>query len=199
MGNREKLLDGALQCLLEKGYARTTARDITTAAGVSLAAIGYHFKTTEALLAEALRQAMERWGEELQRALTEGCDDELAPQERFVAVWDRVIASVTAHRSLWTTQFEVVTQLGRQPEPQEARTDWSAAQQAAWGGLAELFQGVDPVAEPELARTVGGFYQALLTGVVVQHLVSPAQAMSGHELAAALRAVAGRLAPGAKV
>ncbi|MGH4006514.1 MAG: TetR family transcriptional regulator, partial [Pseudonocardiaceae bacterium] len=44
MGNREDLLAGAKRCLYEKGYGRTTARDIAAAAGgVSLAAIGYHF------------------------------------------------------------------------------------------------------------------------------------------------------------
>ena len=58
MGNREQLLDGALACLYDKGYARTTARDIASAAGVSLAAIGYHFGTTEVLLNAALLRAM---------------------------------------------------------------------------------------------------------------------------------------------
>jgi hypothetical protein len=39
MGNRDALLSAAKKCLLEKGYNRTTARDIASAAGVSLAAI----------------------------------------------------------------------------------------------------------------------------------------------------------------
>ncbi len=54
MGNREDLIEGARRCIIEKGYARTTARDIAGAAGVSLAAIGYHFGSKEALMAEAL-------------------------------------------------------------------------------------------------------------------------------------------------
>jgi AcrR family transcriptional regulator len=32
MGNREALLEGARECLSERGYARTTARDIAAAA-----------------------------------------------------------------------------------------------------------------------------------------------------------------------
>ena len=52
MNNREALLVAAKQCLLEKGYARTTARDIASAAKVSLAAIGYHFSSKDALLTE---------------------------------------------------------------------------------------------------------------------------------------------------
>ncbi|GAA4246093.1 TetR/AcrR family transcriptional regulator [Dactylosporangium darangshiense] len=189
MGNREKLLDGALQCLLEKGYAGTTARDIASAAGVSLAAINYHFRTTDALLDAALRRALDQWGDELQRALTGGPDLE-DQQERFVAIWDRVIASIAENRSLWTMQFEVVTHLGRQAAPE---SPWGAAQVEAEGALAALFHGIDPAAEPEVARTVGGLYQALLAGVVVQHLVAPQRAMSGRDLAFALRTLCERL------
>jgi len=196
MGNREKLLEGALECLYDKGYAHTTARDIASAAGVSLAAIGYHFGTTEALLNAALNRAMEDWGEELEAALNAETDADLAPAERFVAIWSRVIDSVTANRALWTTQFEVVTQLDRLTE---MHLLWAESQVGAQNGLAELFHGIDFLEEPELARTIGGFYQALLTGVVVQHLVAPARAMSGHDLAVAIRTVAARIDPAAKV
>jgi AcrR family transcriptional regulator len=55
--NRDALLLAAKQCLLEKGYNRTTARDIASMAGVSLAAIGYHFSSKDALLTEALGTA----------------------------------------------------------------------------------------------------------------------------------------------
>jgi AcrR family transcriptional regulator len=194
MGNREKLLEGALTCLYEKGYARTTARDIASTAGVSLAAIGYHFGTTEALLNAALHRAMEQWGEELGAALTGGHDADhdagLTPGDRFVAIWSRVIDSVTANRALWTTQFEIVTDVGRQPGPHPRQAE---SQDDARNGLAELFHGIDAAEEPELARTVGGLYQALLTGVVVQHLVDPERAMSGPDLAVALREVTARI------
>ncbi|KPC77475.1 hypothetical protein ADL26_02655, partial [Thermoactinomyces vulgaris] len=43
MGNREALLDGAKQCLLEKGYDRTTVRDIATAAGYTQAFMEHRF------------------------------------------------------------------------------------------------------------------------------------------------------------
>ncbi|MET7392949.1 TetR/AcrR family transcriptional regulator [Dactylosporangium sp. NPDC005572] len=192
MGNREKLLDGALQCLFEKGYAETTARDIATTAGVSLAAIGYHFGTTEALLNTVLYQAMERWAEELEGALNDEGDAALSPGDRFVAIWTRVIASVAANRALWTTQFEAATQVARRRGPE---WDWTEAQAAGQAGLAELFHGIDSEEEPELADAVGGVYQALLTGVVLQHLVTPELALSGRDLIDGLRAIAARLDP----
>src|SRR5690606_38768776 len=50
MGQRQDLLAGAKRCIAEKGYSRTTARDIPAASGANLAAIGYHFGSKEALL-----------------------------------------------------------------------------------------------------------------------------------------------------
>lgn len=193
MGNREKLVDGALTCLLTKGFARTTARDVASEAGVSLAAIGYHFGTTEALLSVALVRAMEQWGEELERALADEEDQALSPQDRFTAIWRRVINSVGTNRPLWATQFELLTQLERSPELRERFLGGrDNAQEQAQFGLAALFDGIDPGTDPELARQVGAFYQVLLTGVVAQHLVDPEHAISGADLLVAIRAVASR-------
>src|SRR5690242_12568992 len=65
MGNREALLAGATQCLIERGWAHTTVRDIAAAAGVNHAAIGYHFGSKDALLTQALVAAVEALGDEL--------------------------------------------------------------------------------------------------------------------------------------
>src|SRR5579883_3210661 len=106
MGNREDLLAGAKRCLYEKGYARTTARDIAAASGVSLAAIGYHFGSMEALLNAALIEAIGDWGDEIGRVLAaEGgvpFDPAADPIERFAAIWTRVIESFATHRQLWS-------------------------------------------------------------------------------------------------
>src|ERR1700727_421485 len=66
--NRDALLEGALRCLQQRGYARTTARDIVAAsAGANLGAIGYHYGSTERLLNQALLVGFERWYAELVR------------------------------------------------------------------------------------------------------------------------------------
>src|SRR5258707_8772719 len=54
ISHREQLLEGAIECLRTKGYARTTARDIAAAANANLASIGYHFGSTEALVNAAV-------------------------------------------------------------------------------------------------------------------------------------------------
>jgi AcrR family transcriptional regulator len=181
VGNREKLLDGALACLYEKGYTRTTARDIASTAGVSLAAIGYHFGSTERLLSEALFQGMQQWGDELERTLVHDSDGNLPPEQRRLALWQRVIASVRANPALWRVQFELVLAMQHQPE---LGAPLITAQTEAREGLAMLFEGIDAAAEPQRAERVGAYYQALLAGVVVQHLADPEHALAPVDLAA---------------
>src|SRR5690242_13541870 len=43
MGHRERLMVGARRCLEERGYARTTSRDVAAAAEAPLGAVNYHF------------------------------------------------------------------------------------------------------------------------------------------------------------
>jgi AcrR family transcriptional regulator len=186
MGNRERLLDGAKQCLYEKGFARTTARDIASAAGASLAAIGYHFGTTEELLTQAVYAAVADWGEDLGRALTAGHDEE-APDRRFEAIWTQVIGTFEAHRPLWAVQFELVGQIDRLPE---VRAFLAEAQRRGRAELAALFDGATA------DERVGAFHQALLAGVMTQLLVDPEGAPSAEELTEALRLVTARWQPG---
>src|SRR5687768_18376717 len=106
MGNREDLLAGALECLKEKGWARTTVRDIAAAAGVNHAAIGYHFGSREALLTAAFVQAMDEWGGEMAGAVLASLDLEATPRERYEAFWRKAIESYGAHRRLWLARSE---------------------------------------------------------------------------------------------
>jgi AcrR family transcriptional regulator len=183
MGNREALLEGANKCLSEKGYARTTARDIAAAAGVSLAAIGYHFGTTEALLDEAVFAGIGQWAEELGRLLAEQAGNDGTVLEKFEAVWTRVIQSFADHRGVLAASYEIMV---RAEEVPEVRRRLAAAMTGARIALAELFTDVDAQAEPERARQVGSFYYAILSGLMTQWLVDPDSAPSGSDLATAL-------------
>ncbi|TQS41965.1 TetR/AcrR family transcriptional regulator [Cryptosporangium phraense] len=185
MGNREDLLDAATRCLESKGYVRTSARDVATAANVSLAAIGYHYGSKDALLQAALRQALERWGDELARSLAATpLDDD--PVARFTALWDAIVASFAANPSLWRVQFEVLAQ----PDlPDELRGLFRDAHRQARLGLVELFGGAPDGEAPR----VGAVYQALLGGLAAIWLADPAGPPSGDDLLAAIRAVASTL------
>ena len=188
MGHRERLLAGARRCLFERGYARTTARDIVTASGTNLASIGYHFGSKEALLNAAMIEAIDEWGEELKRALITDIDvGSMDPIERFESIWTRVIESFEAHRPLWVATFEAFVQAQHSPE---LREQLAAGHEEARFGLAALFQGTDEsMVDERVAQTVGSFYVALMSGLITQWLLDAQRAPSGGAMAEALRTI----------
>lgn len=113
MGNREDLLAGARRCLEEKGYLRTTVRDIATASRVSMAAIGYHFGSREALLNQALFAAIDEWGQAFGADAGEGGG---SAAERYADMWTREIASYRTDRWLWTASVEAFVHARSSPE-----------------------------------------------------------------------------------
>lgn len=68
VGSKGKLLLGALDCIEQRGYARTSSRDIARAAGVNVASINYHFGSKDALLDEALGRCFETWNQRVEAA-----------------------------------------------------------------------------------------------------------------------------------
>lgn len=195
MGHREDLLVGAKRCLLEKGYARTTARDIVAASGTNLASIGYHYGSKEALLNLAFIKVTEEWGDVLTKENDEAghedpADVPAAPLDQFRETWERVIGSYEQTRSVWQLQMEVISRIDSDPELQKAL---AGPQREGRDGLAENMLGIDPEAEPEKARVAGLFCQALLAGVMVQWLMDRDSAPSARDLTEGLKAVlAGR-------
>jgi AcrR family transcriptional regulator len=191
MGNREELLAGAKRCLRSKGFARTTARDIAASSGVSLAAIGYHFGSKEALLTQALVQATGEWVEEFGAILASDLDPSATPVERFERTWARLLESFAAHRQLWAANFEVSPYIDAMPE---VRQVMATAQQQARLGLARLFLGV--TGDQRSAQDAGAFYYALLAGVMIQWLVDPDKAPSAADLVHGLRMASGMTTEG---
>jgi AcrR family transcriptional regulator len=192
MGNREDLLAGARRCLEEKGWARTTVRDISAAAGgVSMAAIGYHFGSREALLNAALIEAMGAWGEEFAAAMAAANARESSPARRYEELWSQVIISIAENRNLWLANLEAMVQAEHSPE---LRDQLVAGQREGRRGLAAAFTGHDEdgIADREV-RTVGSVQIALLLGVMAQWLNDPEGAPSGAELLAGLRAIVAHL------
>jgi AcrR family transcriptional regulator len=185
MGHREDLMDGAKRCLYEKGYAGTTARDIVNASGTNLASIGYHYGSKEKLPNQALIQATGDWGEELNRALEATRAAEPDPLRRFELSWNAVVALFEKHRMLWVSTFESVGQI----DSSELLDAFAEVRELAWRGLANLIQGIDEDADPEGALVVGKFDQALLLGLMAQHLIYPGDAPDGADIAEALRRI----------
>lgn len=179
MGNREDLLEGAKRCLYERGYARTTARDIVAASGTNLASIGYHYGSKEALLDAALMAAIE----ELSELLTKlGTDEKHLPE-----AWDRIMAEFDAQRPLLIAHAEAWSQIERSPELREQFARLYANERDK--GV-EHAQAAHPHLDAETAHAVAAVTGALADGLIVQWLINPEQLPSGRQIATGLRALA---------
>ena len=166
--NRAALLPGARACLDERGYARTRARDVAAAAGVSTAAIGYHFGTTKALLVEALLSGLEEWSALLDRQLA-SLPRQPAPAH-LAGIYQCVVGSFPGHRGVLAASFELIAQAD---DDVEVRERLRRAMEHARRSLAQHMLGVDADADPERADRVGTLCYAMLSGLIVQWLVDP--------------------------
>lgn len=195
MGNREDLLAGAKRCLIEKGYARTTARDIATASGVSLAAIGYHFGSKDALMNQAVFESVGDWGRELQNVLTAEGGAEAAPLRRFELIMRQTLAAFAGpNGGAWKAQLELVP-LAEHNE--ELRAFLAGIQDFAASGLAELFLGISRAEDAQAAKAAGAVLHSFFLGLMGKYYIDPVAAPSASELADGMRIVAERmLAPG---
>ena len=71
MTTREKILTAATELFIERGFDKTTVRDICTAAGVNIAAINYHFKGKQHLIESIIDSIVKRRSEYRLKRLTE--------------------------------------------------------------------------------------------------------------------------------
>jgi AcrR family transcriptional regulator len=163
---------------------------------VSLAAIGYHFSSKDALLTEALLLAFGEWDRDLQQALRTSIPAAVTPKERFEATWAKVISTFEPHRSLWIANFEIFTQM----VGQSATREFLAGNlQTARTGLAAMFLDQEESSISEYtSKTIGTFLHVLLSGLIVQWLIDPASALSARDLTEALRSTAEGLRPAGK-
>ncbi|MBW5484820.1 TetR/AcrR family transcriptional regulator [Streptomyces bambusae] len=184
MGHREDLLEGAKKCLVEKGFVRTTARDIVNASGANLASIGYHYGSKDALLTEAFIALMHEWGDGFIGEI-EGEDGSL---ERFRSVWEGVVAQAGRSGPVWAASMEVVLSGNRLPQLRELL---AASQEEGRRGLISMFTGIpeDKIDERD-RRTLGAFYQALLNGLMIQWLFDPETAATPEEITEGMRRAA---------
>jgi AcrR family transcriptional regulator len=191
MGNREALIAGAKRCLIEKGYARTTARDIAAASGVSLAAIGYHFGSKEALMNQAVFESVGDWADEVQQTLGDSANA-ATPLQRFEAITEKTLESFEGPgQGLWAAQLELMSLVQQNAE---LRDFIAGIQDLAQAGLAEFYLGIDAEQCPEEARTAGAILHALFIGIMVKWFLDPGRSLSAPELTEGMRIVAQAMA-----
>jgi AcrR family transcriptional regulator len=176
--SRAALLEGAMECLREVGYARTTARDIAAASKANLAGIGYHYGSQEALLIEALGESCRRWVAELGRATRAG----VGPTDNRQAM--DPLEVFAANRGLCVAFVEA---LAAAQHSRELRSQLAQIYRDLRSGLADLFNRSDDGGD---ATARASALLALVDGLMIQWLLDPGDVPSSDRIQRELRALA---------
>ena len=195
--HREQLLEGAVECLRTKGYARTTARDIAAAANANLASIGYHFGSKEALLNQAILRACEQWTNGLGEAAFAGEDE--SPLGHMAASWVAMLNSFEELRPILVGLIEAAAQSAwSEGLRQELAAHYRVSrEQIAAMVRQSLGEGIEEAAiDP---KVVASFLIAVCDGLVLQWLIDPDETPGGDELIASLGAALARALPQASL
>ena len=111
-GTKERILDAAVGLFAEKGFDKTTVREICAAADVNVALVNYHFKSKEGLYKTCIRRIFATAGGQRLASLDKGVKD-ADGWRRAVTSWIRGIARAMHERSaagdgpVWAFRQEV--------------------------------------------------------------------------------------------
>ena len=182
MGNREDLLAAARACLLENGYAATSARDLAERAGVSLAAIGYHFGGKDELLAQATAEAI---GDELGRwiasALTPSAP--LSPAQLFASFCAALPQQFAMMRPTLLLSIENIVRTARSDGGHQIM---AAASEQSTSALSSLLQAAHPQLDADQLTALAKLYFVAINGASLVWLAAPDLIPSKAELDRAL-------------
>ncbi len=191
MGQRQDLLAGAKQCIAEKGYSRTTARDITAVSGANLAAIGYHFGSKEALLNAAVLESFDEWGTAIEQARVRS--EAAEPLERLEQFLEGFLAGSVEQRATLVASAQAFAEAEFAPEVQE---QLAATYERNRRSFAAMMLGVEPAAVDEAGLQLGSLVLAVIIGTALQWLIDPRATPSASALTTALSALAMADGPG---
>ncbi|MBB6521730.1 TetR/AcrR family transcriptional regulator [Pseudoteredinibacter isoporae] len=108
----ERILDAASVLFAERGYAETSLRTITTAAGVNLASVNYHFGSKKALIQAVFARILDPFCKQLASNLDrlQG-SDQVEVEAMFRCLFSTLMETVAAKPGL--NQAEQVLELQR--------------------------------------------------------------------------------------
>lgn len=184
--HRERLLRGALKCLYENGYARTTSRDIAAAAGSNLGSIGYHFGSKEQLLNTAIREGCSQWTEQLRQLVFANAG--ATPTERLRASWMTLTDTFEEHRQLLVAFVELHIQAERSTELRDYLSEIYNEGRTAVARMVHSALGDVDISESHM-QAVTSLLIAVHNGLLLQWLIDPRATPSGPQLIDGLQSV----------
>jgi AcrR family transcriptional regulator len=178
--HREDLIEGAIRSLHANGYAGTSARSIASESGASLASIGYHFGSKDALLAKALLRSFGQWVRRIGEITVAG--EDVSPRERAITALAAARESFEAQRPLLIAFVEAMAQA---PHSEELREEMARLYREGRQAVADIVRAslgehaARLRGDPEV---VASLVIAVIDGLALQWLLAPGDAPSGEEL-----------------
>jgi AcrR family transcriptional regulator len=184
---REALIDGALRCLEEQGYASVRTRDIAAAANANLASIGYHFGSKDELLGQALREGFRRWLGEVAAAVPQV--GSAPPHQWLQQLATSLRSSVERHRNFVLAFLEAVARAPRDEALRESLAESYRETRDAVGILLNL-------GDDEIGRSLASTLIATFDGLLIQWLIDPQATPGDKDLLTGMDRLAGLFAAG---
>jgi AcrR family transcriptional regulator len=175
--HRNALLDAAKRLLRERDYGNITARDLVAASNTNLGSIGYHFGSKEALLNEAIGQALEEWTEAIGRAIRG--DPGRTPMEQMRNSWRAVLDEFEQVRPYFLAFIEALARSAHSPALAEQLATHYERQRERVAGM--LGEGLDA----DEARRIATLVIATTDGLLLQSFVDPDHRPTALELVTA--------------
>ncbi|PVA11628.1 transcriptional regulator [Pelagivirga sediminicola] len=178
-GNRQRLIDAALDAIAEAGFAGASVSEIIARAGLSRGMIHLHFNGKDALIAEAARHAGAQYYAALDRHLNAAGD---SPAERIRAIVTGDLSAEVMSRRTVGIWYELRG---------AARTSPAiAAHSDTRGGrlemvLTDAFAALEPNGSRQSAQDAMRGTIALLEGTWTDFMLHP----EGYDVAAAERVI----------
>jgi AcrR family transcriptional regulator len=182
--HRQALLEAAKILLRTRGYGHITARDLVAASSTNLGSIGYHFGSMEALLNEAISEALAEWATTIARAAEAEPGED--PLERVASTAGAMLDQFEYIRPYFIAFLEALSHSARSPElARQLAEHYQQQRQRVAGSLrAALGDGLDERAAARLAV----FMIAVTDGLLLQYYADPERMPTGAELSDAARA-----------
>lgn len=168
MSHRDLLLAAARRCLVEQGYARTSARDLVAESGTNLGSIGYHFGSKDALLDLALAESQAEYTDKVLAVAAPAAGDDTG-LHRVRDAWAAMVEAFGEFRPLAVACFEAIAQAERSDD---LRATLAGSYAQARRSVAEMLaaHGIGDEADRAVIAT---FMIAVCDGLMIQWLLDP--------------------------
>jgi AcrR family transcriptional regulator len=171
--NRTHLLEGTLRCLERLPPEHVTARVIAEESGANLASITYHFGSKDNLVTAAVIEGLDRWLEEIARAI--GDVSSLDPPTRFLRAAEVLETTRQRYSGLARNFIAAIAKAQHDATVRELLTEGFRRSRGDVSNLLGL-------GDDQSGDDAGGLVLAMFNGLLFQASLDPALAIEGERM-----------------